>query len=126
MTRLTRKQAKEIIETHLAQHPNATTPELGKVLGVSKQRAHILLKLVGIASTTLTNREEEILHHMATGETNREIAEGLNIAERTVKNEVTVILAKLNATNRTHAVTTALQRGLISLDKVELTKTASK
>jgi hypothetical protein len=40
MAELSRKQAKEIIETYLAQHPNATSCEIGKALGVSKQRAH--------------------------------------------------------------------------------------
>ncbi len=61
----------------------------------------------------LTEREMEVLHEMAQGRTNREIADTLIISERTVKFHVSSILAKLGAGNRTEAVSLAAQRGLV-------------
>ncbi len=51
----------------------------------------------------LTPREREVLRLIATGASNREIAESLYIAERTVKNHVTSILSRLNRRDRTQA-----------------------
>ena len=61
----------------------------------------------------LTPRELEVLQCMSTGARNREIAEELVIAERTVKIHVANVIAKLGATNRTEAVVTALDLGII-------------
>ncbi len=61
----------------------------------------------------LTPRELEVLRCMSTGARNREIAEELVIAERTVKIHVGNVIAKLGATNRTEAVVTALDLGII-------------
>ena len=119
MAKLSRKQAKEIIATCLAQHPNATSSEMCKALGVSKQRAHQLLILVRGPDTPLTVRELPILRYVAMGNTNKEIGEALNLDEQTIKNQVNVILAKLSANNRAHAVALAVQQGLISLDDVK-------
>lgn len=63
----------------------------------------------------LTEREQEVLLHLAQGRPNKEIAAFLSISERTVKFHVSAILAKLGAGNRTEAVTIAVQRGLVSL-----------
>lgn len=63
----------------------------------------------------LTEREQEVLAHLAQGKKNKEIAVELFITERTVKFYVSAILGKLNASNRTEAVTIAAQKGLISL-----------
>ncbi len=57
----------------------------------------------------LTHREAEVLSHLSSGMTNKEIAKKLNIGERTVKHHMTVILAKLNARNRVEAVLSAKQ-----------------
>lgn len=119
MAKLSRKQAKEIIATCLAQHPNATSSEMCKALGVSKQRAYQLLILVRGPDTPLTARELLILRYVAMGNTNKEIGEALNLDEQTIKNQVSVILAKLNANNRAHGVAVAMQRGLISLDELK-------
>lgn len=61
----------------------------------------------------LTERETEILRLMAGGHTNREIGEGLHIAEGTVKNHVSNILAKLGVRDRTRAVLKGLDLGFI-------------
>ncbi len=64
---------------------------------------------------SVTSRESEVLNLLALGLQNKEIAGQLGISERTVKFHVGSILSKLNAGNRTEAVTIALQRGLIEL-----------
>ncbi len=61
----------------------------------------------------LTARQKEVLHLVATGLLNKEIADQLNISERTVKFHVSEILGKLGAGNRTEAVAVATRRGLI-------------
>jgi len=63
----------------------------------------------------LTPRELEVLPLLATGQLNKEIADTLNITERTVKFHVSSILGKLGAGNRTEAVSIAAQRGLIRM-----------
>jgi DNA-binding NarL/FixJ family response regulator len=63
----------------------------------------------------LSARETEVLNHVATGHTNRRIAEHLSISEETVKTHMKNVLAKLAANDRTHAVTIALKRGIISI-----------
>ena len=61
----------------------------------------------------LTKREVEVLRLMAGGYSNREIAEALGTAEGTVKNHASSILSKLGVRDRTRAVLTALERGLL-------------
>ena len=61
----------------------------------------------------LTPRELEVLRLMARGLQNKEIANELVISERTVKFHVSSILQKLDAGNRTEAVTIALQQNLV-------------
>jgi len=63
----------------------------------------------------LTEREMDVLRLLGRGQTNREIAEALSITERTAKFHVSAIIGKLGASNRTEAVSVAVQRGLISL-----------
>lgn len=64
---------------------------------------------------TLTPRELEVLHLVAQGLPNKEIAQELVISERTVKFHVSSIMGKLGAGNRTEAVSLATQQGLIDL-----------
>ncbi len=65
------------------------------------------------APEPLTERELEVLRLMAGGYSNREIGRGLFVAERTVKNHVSSILAKLDVRDRTRAVLKALGMGLL-------------
>src|SRR5947207_951962 len=61
----------------------------------------------------LTPRELELLRYLAEGYTNKEIARAMVLAEDTVKKGVQTLIAKLGATDRTHAVVLALRRHLI-------------
>jgi len=65
--------------------------------------------------TDLSSREREVLSLLVRGRSNREIAQELRIKEATVKSHVSVILMRLNVTDRTQAVIAALQRGLAHL-----------
>ena len=65
--------------------------------------------------SSLSARERQVLGLVAKGKSNKEIASVLGITEATVKCHVSVILMRLNASDRTQAVVTALQRGLIHL-----------
>ena len=68
----------------------------------------------GVADTP-TARERDVLRLIAQGKLNKEIADELDISERTVKFHVSAILSKLGAGNRTEAVRIAVQRGLVEL-----------
>ena len=65
----------------------------------------------------LTGRELEVLERIAAGRRNKNIAQDLGVSEETVKMHVKNILSKLGASDRTHAVTIAIQRGFISLSE---------
>ncbi len=58
----------------------------------------------------------EVLHWVAEGLENREIAEKLVISEATVRTQVSNILGKLHLASRTHAALYALHEGLAPLD----------
>jgi DNA-binding NarL/FixJ family response regulator len=63
----------------------------------------------------LTERELDVLRAVAAGNSNKIVADRLNISEETVKSHMRTILSKLSANDRTHAVTIALKRGIIDL-----------
>jgi DNA-binding NarL/FixJ family response regulator len=67
------------------------------------------------ADDALTERELDVLMTVAAGNSNKIVAGKLSISEETVKSHVRSILSKLAANDRTHAVTIAVKRGLISL-----------
>lgn len=68
-----------------------------------------------LADETLSEREVEVLRHVAAGNRNRDIAQKLYIAEETVKVHLKHIMTKLPARDRTEAVTIAVRRGIIRL-----------
>ncbi|MBA3744654.1 MAG: response regulator transcription factor [Sporichthya sp.] len=72
----------------------------------------MLLRSTGAARRTLSSRELEILNLIAEGMTNRQIGEQLLLAEKTVKNYVSGLLAKLGMKSRIQAaVLSAETRG---------------
>ena len=66
-----------------------------------------------LGDETLTEREVEVLRHIAEGNRNRDIAEKLFISEETVKVHVKHIMDKLGASDRTQAVAIGVRRGII-------------
>lgn len=95
----------ELLSTIRAVHAGqrCVTPEIAKQL------------VDYIDADTLTEREIDVLRLVAEGNSNKQIAEALSIAEETVKGRLRSILGKLGANDRTHAVTIALRRGIIPL-----------
>lgn len=92
--------------------------ELRRVLmGIARGDAHVspglaaqVLKLLQAPKKKehnpiddLTKREEEILRLVATGQSNKEVADALDLQEKTIKHYMTVILSKLHARNRVEA-----------------------
>ena len=61
----------------------------------------------------LTARELDVLRAVAAGDTNRQIAQGLGLAENTVKAYLRSVLQKLGSRNRLEAVMQAQQQGLL-------------
>ncbi len=67
----------------------------------------------------LSERELQVLKHIAKGLRNKEIGAALNIAEDTVKIHIKNIFGKMNVIDRTQAVVSASQRGIIRLDRAQ-------
>ena len=64
-------------------------------------------------SLPVTNREVQVLRHIALGLSNREIGKSLTISVETVKEHVQNLLRKLEAADRTQAAVMAVKRGLV-------------
>jgi two-component system NarL family response regulator len=96
----------ELIETiraiHVGEH--CISPAIGARLAERARRAE------------LTSRELEVLKLVADGKSNKEIGCALHLAEITIKIHVGRILAKLKVNDRTQAATTALRRGILSME----------
>ncbi|ONH29918.1 DNA-binding response regulator [Pseudofrankia asymbiotica] len=75
--------------------------------------ARLASRLRAPEPVTLTRRETQVLAAVARGGTNAEIARELFIGEATVKTHLVRVFAKLQVDDRTHAVTVALERGLL-------------
>jgi len=83
---------------------------------IDSAAAQALVASTDQASSTgddLTQREREILVLLVEGKTNKEIASNLSLSEGTVRFHVSNILAKMGASNRTEAVSLALQQGIV-------------
>ena len=86
---------------------------------LSPQASAYLMREVRTPEMTevLTEREMEVLRLLVQGQSNKEIARDLQIAEDTVKTHVKHILAKLGVQSRTQAVLGAIRLGLVSPDQ---------
>jgi DNA-binding NarL/FixJ family response regulator len=74
-----------------------------------------LLETIG--REELSQRELEVLKLVASGLTNKEIAQRLFISDKTARNHVAACLVKLGVNDRTEAATTAIRRGLIRVSE---------
>ena len=75
---------------------------------------HIAARLADrMMRSDLTGREHQILELVADGSTNKEIGRALNISENTVRHHVVSIMEKLQVSDRTDAVATAIHQGIL-------------
>jgi DNA-binding NarL/FixJ family response regulator len=85
-------------------------------VGLKRVNADIAAQLANhVGEDSLSERETQVLQLVSAGFSNKRVAAALGISEETAKGHVKSILAKLNATDRTHAVTRGLARGIIEL-----------
>jgi DNA-binding NarL/FixJ family response regulator len=77
--------------------------------------ARLMTKMRAPAEEKLSAREIEVLQLVATGASNKEIGKSLHISTATVKTHLIHIYGKLGVDDRTAAVTTALEKGIITL-----------
>ena len=119
-------------ETPLPDAPNTVVPQQGALLrfptrlagalplNILQINGGLLIRPCGpdqapLNAEQLTGREREVLALVAEGYSNKLIGCELAIAERTVKSHLTDIMAKLRASDRTHAVVTAVRLGWLAI-----------
>ncbi len=101
---LKRQVHRELLDTIRAVHS-----------GQKRIPQEIALELVDHPTDDLTPREVDVMQLIALGNSNKQIADQLSLAEASVKSHVASILSKLGANDRAHAVTIGLKRGIIEL-----------
>ncbi|MCH5270635.1 MAG: response regulator transcription factor [Lachnospiraceae bacterium] len=108
---------------------DSTSEELRKAIySVMKKENYIQASLIPLLNSrliardidkekieSLTKRELEVLIKIANGMSNKEIANHLNISERTVKNHISNIFKKIDVSDRTQAAVFAIRNNLIKL-----------
>lgn len=62
----------------------------------------------------ITNREKEVLIHLAQGKTNKEISQNMVLSTSTVRNHISNIFTKLQISNRSQATAIAIYAGLLT------------
>jgi|SRR6202030_1149688 DNA-binding NarL/FixJ family response regulator len=98
---------KDLLDTIRAVHTGRKRIQAEIAIGIAEHHS----------GDTLTARELEVLTLVAAGNANKIVASELGVSEETVKGHMSSILAKLNANDRTHAVTIALKRGILQLEE---------
>jgi DNA-binding NarL/FixJ family response regulator len=84
--------------------------------GLKRVHSEVAVELANhMGDEVVSDREVQVLRLVAGGNSNKRIAAFLSISEETAKGHVKKILAKLGATDRTHAVTLSLTRGILLL-----------
>ncbi len=91
------------------------------IRSVSRGRKYIPADIAEILSENfgqeeLTPQERKVLQMLVGGNSNKEIAFGLNVSENTVKTHVKNVFEKLGVSDRTSAATSAIRRGLVRID----------
>jgi DNA-binding NarL/FixJ family response regulator len=88
----------------------------GKPVLTSSVADRLMERMRGPAEEALSSREIEVLRLVAKGASNRKIADQLYVTEATVKTHLIHIFGKLGVSDRTAAVTKALDRGILRLE----------
>jgi DNA-binding NarL/FixJ family response regulator len=89
----------------------------GKSVLAPTVAARLIAQVRAPAGDKLSNRELEVLELVAEGASNSDIAGRLHISQATVKSHLINIFGKLGVSDRTAAVTVALQRGILHLER---------
>ncbi len=99
--------AVDLHDAIIAAYNNDTymTPGFATKVIMSMKTAEIRQKT--LQNNRLSVREEQVVNHLMRGRTNREIAESLDISEKTVKHYMTVLMQKLDVRNRVEVVLAA-------------------
>lgn len=87
----------------------------GRVALAPTVASRLVGRLRGDGADALSAREVEVLEQVALGRTNQQVARRLGVSEATVKTHLVHVFRKLDVQDRTGAVTTALERGIIRL-----------
>jgi len=121
------KQSREkIITDYLSSNPDATLRELGTVLGISRQRVHVLLQELNLQGLMvnrwreLTRHQSDILKHVASGYTDQQVADIMGISAQAIRNRLQVIYAKLKVHKRKDAVQVAIKQGILPKSTVNM------
>ncbi len=119
----------EELAKNIRQVARGECPINDSVLARPKVAEHVLKQFQSIHNVNgkitdtivvpLTSRETQILNYIANGNSNKQIAQILQISEQTIKNHVSNILRKLNANDRAHAVVLAIRYGWISAEELQ-------
>jgi two-component system response regulator DegU len=119
----------EELTTTVRRIAHGEYPINDSVLARPKVAEHVLRQFQSMRSSNgkiiepivapLTSRETQILSYIADGNSNKQIANILQISEQTIKNHVSNILRKLNANDRAHAVFLAICHGWISTEELQ-------
>ncbi len=101
-------------------YPATAESPLDSLLSILRINGSVIIRPkqtenVPVDAQPLTEREREVLSLVAEGYSNKLIAARLGISERTVKNHLTYIMTKLRASDRTHAVVTAVRLGWLAI-----------
>jgi DNA-binding CsgD family transcriptional regulator len=116
---LEKKRREAAIKKYLASHPDASLTEIGRFLGISRQRVHVLIRGMDIKTKgfdrwkKLTNHQLDILNYVAKGYTDKQIAEVMGCSAQAIRGQLQVIYTKLDVHKRNDAVRSATERGLL-------------
>ena len=104
-----------LINDGVLAKPKLAKRVLGRFQSISSSHEKTMETIV----IPLPPRETQVLNYIADGNSNKKIASILQISEQTIKNHVSHILHKLNASDRAHAVFLAIRYGWISAEKLQ-------
>ena len=114
-----KEKRKAAIQEYLSSHPDASLTEIGKFLGISRQRVHVLLRGMDLKTNTytrwkkLTRHQLDILTHVAKDYTDRQIAEAMGCSAQSIRGQLQIIYDKLDVHNRKDAVQSAMEQELL-------------
>ncbi|MDQ0427546.1 two-component system response regulator DegU [Planomicrobium stackebrandtii] len=89
--------------------------EIQQLHGKINDKEHFSIQIADPCPELLTKREMEIIRLLTEGQSNKSIGEVLHISEKTVKNHVSKMLAKLKLVDRTQIVLKAIKSGWVAL-----------